>query len=363
MSETKDDDDKEPASEPIAEEKADGEKALVVQDQVRERALATASSSSSSRQMALAEDLALAKEIRSEKKEQFYATAGDDKAAQTSPVVKVCCGAAALAILLLVGFVAYSLLASQYSDASLEEKIISGDKLEGLKALRQHSIQNLFSTFAIVVGVLVLGIFAGFGLMLYFKDTTQHQSQRRMEMVRAATNTFEFSEDLMAQLTANLQVQLATVGNLERDVERYTEQIEKLNEEGSNNREQIDELQEQKAKKEAELSATQATVKATRRSLDEAKTREEGLREDLRTKEETLQEQQQESSRARNEASRLQDSMRRSETEASSLRSRARCLEQSVTENQSRARQLELDNVRLNEEVKRKPSRSISIWI
>ncbi len=240
MSETKDDDDKEPASEPIAEKKADGEKVLVAQDQVRERALATSSSSSSSRQMALAEDLALAKEIRSEKKEQFYATAGDDKAAQTSPVVKVCCGAAALAILLLVGFVAYSLLASQSNDASLEEKIISGDKLEGLKALRQHSIQNLFSTFAIVVGVLVLGIFAGFGLMLYFKDTTQHQSQRRMEMVRAATNTFEFSEDLMAQLTANLQVQLATVGNLERDVERYTEQIEKLNEEGSNNREQID---------------------------------------------------------------------------------------------------------------------------
>ena len=349
-------------SEQATEKQSEKEKALV--ERSEEEAWGTrALAATSSRQLALGEDLALAKEIRSEKKEQFYAAASESSAAPASLVVKICWCAAAFAIVLLVALVCHSLLRTQSNDASLEEKIISGDKLEGLKALREHSIQSLFSTFTIVIMMLVLGIFAGFGLLLWFKDTDQHQSKRRMEMVRAATNTFEFSEDLMAQLSANLRVQITTVESLERDVDGYTKQIEKLHEEGSKDKEKIEKLQEEKAKKESELASAQATVRATQKRLDQAKTREEGLKQDLRSKEESLQKEQRESSRARAEASRAQENLRRSEAETSDLRSRARCLEQSASEYRSRAQRLELDNVRLTEEVKRKPSRVTKIWI
>ena len=315
----------------------------------------------SSRQVALAQDIAVAKEIRAEKKERFFDAATDNRAAPKTLVVKLCWGSAAIAVLLLVLFVGYSLLQTQSSDTTLEDKIMSGDKLESLKALRQHSIQNLFSTFVIVVGVLLLGVFAGFGLLLYFKDTTQHQAEKRLEIVRAASSTFEFSEDMMSQLTASLTVEIATAENLKREVDQYTAEIEKLSEEGTKHREKIEELQEQKAKKEADLAAAQATVRETQKSLGEAKAREEELKEDVRNKEDTIRKEQQESSRARTEASSLQDNLRRTESEASSLRSRARYLESQNQDYVSRAHCLELDKARLQEEVKRKPS-SRTTW-
>ena len=343
-----------------AKDSAPEEKALVAPVQQRRDVAPVATSA---RQIALTEDIAVAKEIRAEKKELFYDIATDSKAAPTTLAVKLCWGSAAVVVLLLVLFVGHSLLRTQFDDTTLEDKIMSGDKLESLKALRQHSVQNLFSTFVTVVGVLILGIFAGFGLLLYFRDTTQHQAEKRMEIVRAATNTFEFSEDMMSQLTATLQVQITTVENLEREVGQYTEQIEKLNQEGTKNREKIEELQEQKAKKEADLAAAQATVKETKKRLDESKLHEEELKKEVRNKDETIQKVQQESSEVRARASRLQDDLRRSESDASSLRSRVRSLDSQNQEYRSRAHLLELDKARLEEEVKRKPSRRTIITL
>jgi hypothetical protein len=310
----------------------------------------------------LSRDFVQAKQVLKEKRREFIATATRSEAAPVEPVVKALWSFAALAVVLLVLFVGYSLLRTQSNDTVLEDSIMSGDRLESLKVLRQHSIQNLSTTFIIVIGMLVLTMFAVFGYLLYSKDTQQHQSKKQQAVVLAATTTFSQSDDITAQLVTSLELQKATVETLKHEVDLYTKEIEKLNKEGCKSREKMEQLTQQKAKKEAALAAAEATLKVTQESLDEGKTREEGMRKDLRNKEETIRAGQREAVEARAKVSNLEGKLRSSESDASSLRSRARYLEQAGEQYRSRAQYLEVETARLTEEVKRKPSRRTT-WV
>lgn len=339
----------------MTERQETDEQSIQTQNGAEETQMPVATTSSgggnivASRRMALNEDLAVAKAVRREKKEHFFDIATDSKTAPTNPLVKVCIGASVVAIVFLVAFVFYSFLSAKSNDADLEEKIMSGDQLESMKALRQHSIQNVVQIFAIVIGILLLSIFVGFGLLMYYKDTAEHQHEKRMSVVRAASNTFEYSEDMMSQLTSNLHVEIEKVGGLERDVDRCTKEISVLNEEKAEDKAKIEELKDEKAKKEAELAEAKAIMKAAEDSLKEAKCREDEFKKDIRDKDQTIKREQQEASRAREESSRFQTALEHSESDARNLRSRARCLEQSQEVYRSRAQQMEVNNARLEE--------------
>jgi myosin heavy subunit len=302
------------------------------------------------------EDLALAKAIRADLKEKIFATARNDEEAPVTLIVKICWGFAAIAVICLVSFVGYSLLRTQSNDANLEDRIMSGDKAESLRALKQQSIQNYFTIFVIVIVVLVLIMSAGFGYLIYFKDATKHETNKTWNVVHSAEQAVDFNEDVISKLTGDLRLQVAHISNLEHDVDKYTVEIDELSKKDDRNQEKITELMEQKAEKMAELSQAKASLKATEESLAEAKVREEEKDKKLEDKDELIKKQSQEAAVTNSRMSRVQEELRREQSDASSLRSRASLLERAQDEYRSRMHQLEVDKARLVEEVKNKPA-------
>ena len=302
------------------------------------------------------EELAVAKAYRTDLKENIYDTARNDEEAPVSLTVKICWGLAAVAVIGLVSFVGYSLLRTQSNDANLEDKIMSGDKAESLRALKQQSIQIYVTIFVIVIVVLILVMSAGFGYLIYFKDATKHETNKTWNVVHSAERAVDFNEDVISRLTGDLRVQVAHISNLEHDVDKYSAKIDELSKKDDKNQERIRELMEQKAEKVAELSEAKASLKITQESLAEAKVREEEKDKHLRNKDELIRKQSQEAAVTNSRMSRLQDDLRREQSEASSLRSRASLLERSQEEYRSRMHRLEVDKARLTEEVKSKPT-------
>ena len=152
------------------------------------------------------EELIAAKEIRSAKREQFFTLACENKTAPASRAVKIYWGVAAVALILLASFVIYTLLRTQSSDVNLEDRILSGDKTESLRALKELSIQNYITFFMLIIGMLLVGMFVVFGHLQYSKDTTQHQSEKNLDVMRSARKHFDISEDTISKLTDDLQV-------------------------------------------------------------------------------------------------------------------------------------------------------------
>ena len=303
-------------------------------------------------------ELAVAKGIRNDKKEQFFTLARENKTAPTSSAVKIYWGVAAVSSILLVSFVIYTLLRTQSSDANLEDRILSGDKTESLKALKEQSIQNYFTIFMLIIGVLLVGMFVAFGHFQYSKETTQYEKEKSLDVMHSARQTFDVSEDAISKLTGDLQMNKLVVATLEFEVDKCTKEIDGLSEKDEKNMEKIAELKEQKAEKEAKLAAAQATLKVTEKSLEEAKGSIQDLNQNLQGKEEMNKKLHEEAARDRSKISRLRDDLSRSECDTSSLRSRARLLEDSREEYRSRMHQLEVDNARLAG--KKKPWFSIS---
>ena len=302
------------------------------------------------------EELAIAKATREVYKEQIYATARNSDEAPISLVVKICWVLAALAVVCLVGFVCYSLLQTQTHDTTLEDRIMSGNKAESLRALKQQSIQNYFTIFVIVIVLLVLVMSAGFGYLIYFKDTEKHETHKRWDVVHSAEQAVDYNEKVISQLTTDLNVQISQISSLKSDVNKYSAKIDELSQNNEENQEEIKDLMRKKGEKEAQLASAQASLKAKEESLAEAKTREEGLNECLKKKEETNKKLVEEASVTTTRISRLQDDLSQEKSEASSLRSRARCLESSQEQYRSRMQQLQVDKARLTAEVQSKPT-------
>ena len=150
-------------------------------------------------------DLTLPKNIRDERKEAFYSAASSSTAVPVSTSVKICWLLATLLLIFLVLFVAHSLLQTQSGSESLETKVLSGDKFESIKALKEQD--NNFAILVMTIGMVSFFMLAGFGHLLYFKDTIQYEGEKRLEIVCTAMQHFDCDRDTIEKLRSNLRVQ------------------------------------------------------------------------------------------------------------------------------------------------------------
>ena len=166
-------------------------------------------------------DLA-SKESLDDMREHIFVTARNNEEAPVSPIVKMCWGFAALVLICLVSFVSYSLLQTQSNDASLAERIMSGDMLASLIALKEHSIQTYFTIFIIMILVLILFMTTGFGYLIYFKDAAERETHKKYGLVHVAEKAIHSHEDVIRKLREDLALQMAHISNL---VNKYSAEI------------------------------------------------------------------------------------------------------------------------------------------
>lgn len=235
---------------------------MALKDKSLDRALYSAADESSDQaawilKETTAKDLTLAKDNRNDRKKQFYNVVGSNATAPVTPIVTICWSLAALLLILLVFFVAYSLLRMQSSNETLET-VMSGDKFKSIKALKEQESQNTLTIYVMSLGVVAFLMFAGFGYLLYFKDTTQHEGDKRLVMVHTVMDQFDCDRDAIDELTSDLRVQMLAVRTLEAEIGDYTEQLDRLNKKDEKNQRKMEELKEQKAAKEAEAAKAKA---------------------------------------------------------------------------------------------------------
>ena len=239
-------------------------------------ALALATQSRQIAQVTSHEDFAEAKKKTTKMKENIFVTARKDEEAPISPTVKILVGSAALLVVGLVFYIGYSLLRT---DASLEDRIMSGDKAGSLRALKEHSIQNNFTIFVIVIVVLFLVMLAGFGYFIYFKDATKHEMKKTWNVVHCAEQAVDYNQSFISKLTGDVRIQTLQIDNLQQEVNRCSAELSKKDE---NNEEMIRKLKQQLDKKMAEISQAETNLKTLEGSLAEAKGWNETLDEDMK---------------------------------------------------------------------------------
>lgn len=309
---------------------------------------------------ALDESLSDIKLVQSKEKSRFYEAALDYTAASASLLVKVSWAAAAI-VALSLGIVLYYLLRAQTSDEALEKTIKTGDHFEVFKAIMDRSMLNVFHIFAIVVGFFLLVIFAGFGVMIFYKDSTQYQLDKRGAMVCAAEKTFGQSDNVTTQLTSALHSEIQKVGNLQHQVEEYTNEIVKLSKEGEKYKSRIEELKDLKEKAVKDLAFARGSKEKMEENLKDAKQREKDMKEDLRNKEKDVRLGREEAAKARGESSWLRTELQSSKSDAATLRIRSELLQKSDEERRSQAEHLKIENARLAEAAKHAKRSFISI--
>ena len=295
--------------------------------------------------------------IQSEQlKDEIYTAAESTESVPVTLVVKICWTLAALTVVSLVAFVCHALLQTQSHDANLEEKIMSGNKAESLRALKQQSVQSYFTIFVMVIVVLVLLMSAGFGYLLFYKDAAKHDDHQKQQIVRKALKAVDTQEGKIMRLTADRDIQMVMICQLEKEVRGFETQIEEMKNKDVRNEEEIKLLMEQKMEKQAKLAASNEILRNTEKRLEETKERANRLEKDKEKVERSNAKLEQNLANENARILRLSTDLSREQAEVGSLRNRTRDLERSEGHFRSRMYQLECDKTRLQEEVKRKPT-------
>lgn len=111
----------------------------------------------------------------------------------------------------MIAVVVYAVLHAQSTDSRFEDKILAGDPIQSLTALKQYTIQNIVTIFSIII---VTGVFGLFGGLLHFTDTTKHETTKRQKIIRKATKSFEEVDD---DLRSKMKIGAAEIERLEAE--------------------------------------------------------------------------------------------------------------------------------------------------
>ena len=289
-------------------------------------------------------------------KDEIHTAAQSTEAVPVTFVVKICWTLAALTVVSFVAFVCHALLQTQSHDVNLEEKIMSGNKVESLRALKQQSVQSYFTIFLMVIVVLVLLMSAGFGYLLFYKDAAIHEDHQRQQIVKKAIKAVDTQEGKIMRLTADRDIQMIMICQLEKDVRGFETHLEEMKNKEVRNEEEIKLLVEQKSEKEAKLAAANASLRITEERLEETKERANCLEKDKEKVDRSNAKLEQNLATNNARILRLSSDLSREQSEVNSLRNRTRDVERSEERFRSRMQQLECDKARLQAEVARKPS-------
>ena len=165
-----------------------------------------------------------------------------------------------LFVLLLVGLISYIWYPSSQTDKNLEEKIVFGNRVESLLALKQHSIESSNTTSNMVLGFAIVAMIMGFGGVLFYIFLSERS--RRYDVVRAATEVVDIQqENITTLLSDELSVKGVVVSELETKVEEHREK-DKQNEE---------KMEQLKREKSEEVAKLQATVKVVAEAVHDQK--------------------------------------------------------------------------------------------
>lgn len=162
-----------------------------------------------------------------------------------------------LLVLILVCFISYvwyTLSQTDSRDTNLEEKILTGDKVESLRALKQQSLETTSTTYNMVLGFVVVAMLTGFGGVLFYVFFSERS--RRHEVVKTATDVADIQQENITLLSDELIVKEAAVSELETKIEEHREKDVK-------SEEQMEALKREKSKEVAELQATARMVAET----------------------------------------------------------------------------------------------------
>lgn len=138
------------------------------------------------------------------------------------------------------------------NDATLESKILSGDTTESLRALKELTIQNHDTIYTTMLLILIIILFAGFGFIMFYKDTVKHHSDTKWDVVRKASQALRFKEINIQRLKGDWNSEKSERKKLQKDIGKRLEEIKKLKKENEENLDKISVLEEQKKKKEVQ---------------------------------------------------------------------------------------------------------------
>lgn len=247
------------------------------------------------------EDLTVSKTLEDE---QITTVAeNSEENPQVALIVKIPLMMAILLIILFVFYFGYSLSKLGSNDATLEDKILSGNKIDSLKMLKESTVQNYNTIYMIVIWILLIILFGGFGLVIFYKDMLKHHSNSKWDVVRTALRAVGIKQIAIRRLQGDLKSESSQREKLLKDIHEYSEELKKAKIKDTENLNRINELEEQKKEKEKELSEAKAHLEYKDRCLGEAEKREQKRNKDLEAKEAGNQELKQKA----NKASKVED--------------------------------------------------------
>lgn len=265
-------------------------------DVVRSKAKEHKSQLQVAQRLTSSEDLTVSKTLEDE---QITTVAeNSEENPQVALIVKIPLMIAILLIILFVFYFGYSLSKLGSNDATLEDKILSGNKIDSLKILKESTIQNYNTIYMIVIWILLIILFGGFGLVIFYKDMLKHHSNSKWDVVRTALRAVGIKQIAIRRLQGDLKSESSQREKLLKDIHEYSEELKKAKIKDTENLNRINELEEQKKEKEKELSEAKAHLEYKDRCLGEAEKRKQKLNKDLEAKEAGNQELKQKANKA-----------------------------------------------------------------
>ena len=213
------------------------------------------------------------------KKEIDKAAEGQDESLKQ--MAKVWGGITVLILVFFISFVSYTLSQTDSRDTNLEEKILTGDKMESLRALKQHSLEYTSTTYNMVLGFVIVAMLIGFGGVLFYVFLSEHS--KRQEVANKVRKVVDIQQANMFILSQDLSINKAVVGILKDEIIEHREKDIK-------NEKKMEQLKKEKAEKVAKLEATIREVETAAQEQRERITKLTADRDHLKEKIQGLEE-------------------------------------------------------------------------
>ena len=216
-----------------------------------------------------------------------------------------------LAAAVVIACVTYSLNLNKTHDANLQKTMMHGSIEERIIAVKDHIIEANSATYHTIIAVFILVVLVVFGYMLYHSNASRHQEERTHQVLAKAEDTVNFQVGIISGLTTDRKLAMAEVSRLQTDVHKCEEQIDDYKKNEKENKQKIQALEQQKAKKEAELAAAKVKLDSAQENLKEAKQKEEMLKDNIEVRKQLNTKLEQENKVCQERIHRLQADMER----------------------------------------------------
>ena len=274
-----------------------------------------------------------------------------------TPLVKVMLVSASFVLLLLVWLVYYFIHATLTHDANLENKILSGKRIESLKALKQQNFEILIVVFALIFFFVIFVVLIGSVYFVFYNQTSMQKERRMNRVIIKAVEIVDIQE---AELSAKLQAELSAINRLENTIKEREDAIAKHRQAEEINEEKIRQLEDEKADKVAELKAEKEKLEKSQKELEELERLQENLKDNIEREAQSKTELEQ----------KLVNEKAHTTTLEADLTSEAKRLRTALSKEQSELRsrvsdydklrrrnaELEAENQRLQEQLQKKSS-------